>query len=406
LGVGRGGIDVEMVMVDGATGSLLIGGAKLFPIVLSNGPPPTGTAPSGRNALAEVAAGGVNMIRSGSGSWAVEFADGQIATERTLLDAAADHGLHCWTWLGKVPNLPATAGSENELLLVKIVNALKGHRALAAWKGIDEPALGGDAVAGLVRAYKRLRALEPDHPLVIIEAPLGTVAKLAPYSAALDITGADIYPVSYPPGAHAGTANSDISVVGDVTRRMVQAARGKPVWTTLQIAWSGVLPPRVPRFPSLLEERFMAYQAIVAGARGLAFFGGHLAQPMRPADAQRGWNWTFWERVLKPLVEELTSTAVAPALVAPAAKLTVTASASDIDLATRQADGLLYLIAVRRGGSTSQIRFSGLPAGIGGGEVLFEYANGRFREVEVSGSTFRDWFGPHDAHVYRFPHSG
>ena len=52
----------------------------------------------------------------------------------------------------------------------------------------------------------------------------------------------------------------------------------------------------------------MAYQAIVNGARGLAFFGGHLTADRAPADAQAGWNWTFWERVLRPLVEELTST--------------------------------------------------------------------------------------------------
>ena len=93
---------------------------------------------------------------------------------------------------------------------------------------------------------------------------------------------------------------------------MVRAAGGKPIWMTLQIAWSGVIaterhPANVQRFPSLSQERFMAYQAIVNGARGLAFFGGHLTQIARPADAQAGWNWTFWERVLRPLLEELAS---------------------------------------------------------------------------------------------------
>jgi hypothetical protein len=395
-----------MAMIDSATGVLLVGGAKLFPLILSNGPPPAGSAPSGRNGLAEVAAGGINMIRTGSGAWSLEFAEGQIAAERAVLDAAAAHRLHCWTWLGRVPNLPAQTGSANEQLLLKIVDALKSNPALAAWKGVDEPALGSVPVAGLARAYERLRALDPDHPLVIIEAPLGTVATLAPYSAALDITGADIYPVSYPPGLHAGGTNSDLSVVGDVTRKMVQAGRGKPVWTTLQIAWSGVLPPaHVPRFPTLLEERFMAYQAIIAGARGLAFFGGHLTQLLRPADVQSGWNWTFWERVLQPLVSELSSTAVVPALVAPPANVAIRADAADIDHTTRQGNGFLYLIAVRRGRSTSHVRFSGLPTGIGGGEVLFEYAQGKFREVTVSNGVFHDWFGPHDSHVYRFPHT-
>jgi hypothetical protein len=59
-------------------------------------------------------------------------------------------------------------------------------------------------------------------------------------------------------------------------------------WTTLQIAYSGILPPKVPIFPTIREERFMAYQAIVAGARGLVFFGGDLAQVMRPVDAAQG----------------------------------------------------------------------------------------------------------------------
>jgi hypothetical protein len=394
-----------MVKIDPATGTLLLGGAKVFPLVVSNAPPPDALAPSGGNGLAELAASGVNMLRSGNAGWSLELAQGQIAAERKVLDAAAAHGLHGWTWLGSVPNLPAQPGSANEQLLTEIVNGLKGHPGLAAWKGIDEPALSNIPAAGLVRAYAKLRALDADHPLVIIQAPLGTAASLAKYAPALDITGADIYPVSYPPGIHAGGANRDPSVVGDVTRRMVQAAGGKPVWTTLQIAWSGVLPPgHVPRFPTLLEERFMAYQAIVAGARGLAFFGGHLTQVMRPADASLGWNWTFWQRVLQPVVSELSSTAVGPALVAPAGAA-VAASASDVDLVTRQAGGFLYVIAVRRGGTTSQVRFTGLPAGIGGGEVLFEYADGRFREVTVDAGAFRDWLGPHDARVYRFPHT-
>jgi hypothetical protein len=253
---------------------------------------------------------------------------------------------------------------------------------------------------------------------VITQAPRGTLADLTPYRGSFDVTGADVYPVSYPPGVHVGGKKTDIGLVGDVTRKLVQAAGGKPVWTTLQIAWSGVAPSRqrpelVPRFPSLREERFMAYQAIVAGARGLVFFGGHLTQVMRPVDAEAGWNWTFWEQVLRPLVAELASTAVAPALVAPAAKRAVKAGAADVELTTRQGAGFLYVIAVRRGPATSRVAFTGLPAGIHGGQVLFEYVQqplppplgaGRqvFRSVQVAGGGFRDWLGPHDARVYRF----
>jgi hypothetical protein len=162
----------------------------------------------------------------------------------------------------------------------------------------------------------------------------------------------------------------------------------------------------------------MAYQAIVNGARGLAFFGGHISQIARPADAQAGWNWTFWEQVLRPLLEELTSSAVAPALVAPNARTRVKAGAKDVELVTREAGGFLYVIAVRRGSATSRVRFSGLPRKrngrpITGGEVLFEYVqdplpppiepnNQQFRTVSVDNGGFRDWLAQHDARVYRF----
>ena len=86
---------------------------------------------------------------------------------------------------------------------------------------------------------------------------------------------------------------------------MDEASGGKPVWMTLQIAWSGSRPPSstpdpVPCFPTLQQERFMAYQAIVHGARGLIFFGGHLTEVCTPDDAKAGWNWTFWRQVLRP----------------------------------------------------------------------------------------------------------
>lgn len=398
-----------------------------FPIVLSNPPPAGGTAPNGRNGLAEVAAAGVSFIRTGRDDWNVAAIDAQIAAEKKMLDAAQAHGLHCWLWLGDLTNLP-TKPSPQEQMLAKVADTLQGHPALGAYKGVDEPAnpyRSPNVVppAGLVRGYQRLKEIDATHPLVIIQAPLGTVAQLTPYRPAFDITGADVYPVSYPPATHTETANKDISVVGDITRKMVKAAGPKPVWTTLQVAWSGVAPSKqhpgiVPRFPSLADERFMAYQAVVAGARGLVFFGGHLTQIATPDDAQAGWNWTFWERVLAPLLAELASPAIQPALVAPDSKAAVTADAKDVQLVARADATHLYVIAVRRGGTTGIVTFSGLPSrhdgtAIAAGEALFEYVQQPppppivaghqvFRPIHVAARSFEDWFGPHDARVYRF----
>jgi hypothetical protein len=420
---------MSQVMIDRATGSLVVEGTKTFPLGLSNPPPLGGKTPDGKVGLKVLADAGATFIRTGRGDWGPAQIDAQIAAEAARLEEAAAHGLHCWLYLGELPELPTQADSANEQLLTKVVNALKDHPALGAYKGIDEPRnpLRGDQwirPAGLVRAYQKIKALDPDHPVVIIQAPRSPVPQLTPYRPAFDVTGADIFPVAYPPGQHSDLGNKDISVVGDVTSKMTRAAGTKPVWTTLQIAWTGTLPNTkkpgiVPRFPSLHEERFMAYHAIACGARGLMFFGGHLTQVMRPVDAGLGWNWTFWNLVLQPLFEELTSTAVAPALVAPNHPARVKASASDVELVARTDGRFLYVIALRRGAATSQVAISGLPkmrngAPIGGGQVLFEFAqapppppiqpgNQAFRAVKVSGGAFRDWFGPHDVHVYRFP---
>jgi hypothetical protein len=76
------------------------------------------------------------------------------------------------------------------------------------------------------------------------------------------------------------------------------------------------------------------------------------------------------------------------------------------------------LIAVRRGATTSRPTLSGLPprhdgTNLPGGQVLFEYvqdppppplqpADQKFWSVAVTGGSLKDWFGPHDTHVYRF----
>jgi hypothetical protein len=416
------------VGIDPATGSLVVNGRKFFPLGLSDPPPLGNAAPGGNDAWAEIASAGANFIRSGRSDWSLAQIDQQIAQERLRMDHAGARHLFCWPRLTEAAaNLPTTANSVAEQLLVRIVNGLKDHPALGAWKGVDEPANPNRpatiAAAGLVRAYTKLKQLDANHPVVITQAPLGSAADLVRYRPAFDITGADVYPIAYPPGEHTDLPNKDISVVGDVTKKMIQAAGAKPIWMTLQIAWSGMLPRQqhpdlVPRFPTLQQERFMAYQAIVNGARGLVFFGGDLTAVMRPRDAQLGWNWTFWELVLRPLLIELASPSVRPALVA-SAVAGVQASASDVELTARDDGTYLYVVAVRRSGTlTNRVTFTRLPrrkdgTHLAAGEVVFEYAQAPlppptdptkqvFRRIAVASDSFSDWFGPHDTHVYRF----
>jgi hypothetical protein len=401
--------------IDLSTGNMLIGGKRVFPIGLSDPPPVDSTAlNSGLNAWAEIASAGVTFVRNYTG-WTAVGADEQMLSVAQELDAAPNHGLQLWIGLAGVDN-----DLTQESLLDRIVNTFKGHPGLGAWKGADEPAHGHVPAAGCVAVYEHLRALDPNHPVVIIEAPRGpgptpqspdtrlTAAAIQPYAAACDIHGIDIYPVSVPLGAHAGgpPVNTDISVVGDMTAIVAEATQRKAIWTTLQIAWSGVFPPHPVVFPTLQQARFMAYDAIVAGARGLLFFGGQFKQVMSSVDKQSGWNWTYWKNVQRPLLVELTDADHAPVLVASIAAQTITASAGDIALSPREAGGFLYLIAVRKSPTlTSEVRFSGLPAGISEGVVLAHPGNNPARQVAVAGGVFTDPspFAPHNARVYRFP---
>lgn len=400
--------------IDLASGDLLVGGKRVFPIGLSD-PPPLGSKAlnSGLDAWAEIASAGVGFIRNYT-VWTSLAVDEQLIAVAQQLDAAPRHGLQLWIGL---------AGADNDLgqqaLLDKIVNAFKAHPGLGAWKGADEPAHAHVSAAGCVAVYRHLRGLDPDHPVVIIEAPRGpgptprspdvplTEAAIEPYAAACDIHGIDIYPVSVPPGAHAGgpPLNTDISVVGEMTSMIVRATQRKAIWTTLQIAWSGVFPPHQLVFPTLQQARFMAYDAVIAGARGLFFFGGQLKQVMNAADKASGWNWTYWKNVQRPLLVELTDPEHTPALLAPAAQLRIEANALDITLSPREAPGFLYLIAVRKSPTlTGKVRFTGLPPRVIEGIVLAHPGNPA-RPIKVTSGSFTDPspFAPHNARVYRFP---
>jgi hypothetical protein len=379
---------------------LVIDGQRVFPIGFTMPPPANGTAPNGRNAITELREAGATFLRTGVMGRAWD--DTAIAEERTWQDAAARNGMHCWVFLRELGSIDAK-NPAREAMLRKVVGAFKDHPGMGVWKGADEPEWGKLPVPPLVRAREIIRGLDTNHPVAVTHAPRGTVETLRPYNASADITGADIYPVGYPPGGHSLGTNKNISMVGDYTRTMMEVADGKmPVWMILQIAWSGVIKPgKTLRFPTFAEERFMVYQAIINGARGLIFFGGHLEKALSAEDRPRGWNWGFWNRVLRPLIEEIgDKSPLYPALVAPEStrRLKVTPADPGLEFCVRETDRHLFVLACKREGETKQFRFNGLPGKDADGEVMFESP----RVVALKDGAFSDWFGPFEVHVYRF----
>ena len=81
----------------------------------------------------------------------------------------------------------------------------------------------------------------------------------------------------------------------------------------------------------------MLYDAILNGARSIAFYGGNNPNCWTTTDGQFGWNWSFWSSVLKPLLGEINSLSpLAPALVNPATTQTLPASDATTQAISRQ----------------------------------------------------------------------
>lgn len=391
------GITPSRVTIN-ADGVCVINGAKVFPIGFTMPPPPEGLTPEGKNAIRALRDAGATMLRTGP--MAQGWTESVIELERKYLDAAAKYGMFCLINLRELSSI-GPADSAKEAKLRRIVTLFRDHPGLGFWKGVDEPEWGKHPIPPMMRARAIIKELDPHHPIEITQAPRGTVQTLRPYNAACDIIAADIYPVGYPPGGHSTEANKEISMVGDFTKRMMEVSEGKmPVWMTLQIAWSGVIKPgKTLRFPTFAEQRFMTYQAIINGARGLIYFGGHIPKAMTPEDAKLGWNWRFWNRVLRPVIEEIgAKSPLNSALTAPDTKLPIQVSGDGMELLAREVGDELFLLACKREGKAIQAAFTGLPRSVTSGEVLYEPP----RTVEVKSGQFTDWFAPFEVHVYRF----
>ena len=109
----------------------------------------------------------------------------------------------------------------------------------------------------------------------------------------------------------------------------------------------------------------MVYDAILNGARAIAFYGGQNPKCWGQLDAAGGWNWTYWERVLEPLVREISAASpLAPALGNPGTTRELPTSDRSVRAISRRGrNGEQWVIAVRGGGEgLVDATIGGLPA--------------------------------------------
>lgn len=375
-------------------GRLTLNGRPCFFIGFAPGPPLDFKTPEGGDGWAEMAEGGMSVVRGGASrdGWTPEVEEQFVR----YLDAAHRRGVYVWPFLREMVELNKPGMRDK---LASFVRKYRGHPGILFWKSADEPEWGKLPVEPLKQAYDLIHEIDPDRLVWFCHAPRGTLETLRPYNAACDIVSIDIYPISEPPGKHSLEANKGLSMVGDYTRRTVELAKdGKMPFMVLQACWSGVNPAHNPKnrlmFPTFRQERYMLYQAIICGANSVSFFGMPVALTGR--DAELGWNWTFWRAVLRPLLAEIKpGSELYPVLTSPDSTYPLQfTGAPQIEVRCKEASVYLYILAAAREGQTVEVTFSGLQDG----EVTVLHEN---RTLETRNGSFTDTFAPHDVHIYR-----
>lgn len=392
-----------------ANGGFLVGGRPTFLIALSNPPPLSGRTPAGLPGPVEIVRAGVNLVRVGPKwtGWTRRELAHVLAWERT----AVLLGMHTWVRLNTfAATQPRWRGDAR---LTAIVHALTRGRFAAGiglWQGADEPWSRGIPARSLAFVYCRVTSrgepsacageppLDRNHLLVTILAPSGRPADLAPYSDVTDSLGVDVYPVTLD-----DHGSPDLHDVGVWTRTIAGITRDHSVWTTLQICSADAYNKHTGAYvlPSAYQERYMVYDAIINGARGISFFGGDNPHCWNRIDRRYGWNWTFWNRALVRLIGQIGSrSALGPALDDAASNDGLQTSDPGTEAISRVAvtpsGTQLWVVAARSDAGVEHVAISGLPASIKSAAVY-----GERRTVHLSEGTINDTFRQWQVHVYR-----
>jgi hypothetical protein len=375
-------------------GRLELNGRPYFFIGFSPGPPVDLRNPEGQDGWAEMAEGGMAVVRGGVGD--EDWTAARETAFQHYLDHAWARGVRVWPFLREMVEVNRPGMRDR---LSAFITRYRGHPGVLFWKSADEPEWGRKQVEPLREAYELIHRLDPGRLVWFCHAPRGTLETLRPYNEACDVLSIDIYPVSVPAGKHSLEANKALSMVGDYTRRVVELAGGRKMpFMVLQACWSGANPAHNPAnrlvFPTFRQERYMLYQAIICGANSVSFFG--MTVGLLGRDAELGWNWTFWRAILRPLLAEIRpGSELYPVLTLPDAKSPPGfTGAPRIEARAKEAGVYLYILAAAREGEPTDVEFSG----VADGEVTVLHEN---RVLNAAGGRFRDRFAEHDVHVYR-----
>ena len=296
-----------------------------------------------------------------------------VAHARQVLDRAEELGLKVILWMGLMHDGEYKqwyADEERRTWLDRVIRALADHRALLAWKTVDEPHTVPSE--WIERLYEFFRKRDPDHPAFINlgagRTTEGCITNYGPFS--------DLVSVDYYPAARAASLER-IAHYAHLLRRIQPE---KPLHYWLQYFCGAYW----RRLPTPAEETAMAYLSVIHGTSLITWF------TYRPA------SHLLWGHVSN-LNAELRKLAEGHGLLTPPPPGDETLIVKDgIHALVKPGADRLLLVTVNAKDRPAQVRWDvpDMPAGIEV-RVLFED-----RTIKPTNGGFDDRFEALQRHVY------
>jgi hypothetical protein len=217
------------------------------------------------------------LLAACSGPRPEEFPVGFFGVEkpehaRLLAEKGYDAFQSYQTEPAKVKAVADEARRRGALFLVSHRGIIDDAKAKASdypgtwWYLQDEPEIHGLDGAAMRAEEAKVRRWAPGMRTAFV---VGDGLKASDYPGVGDAIMVDWYPVPHRP----------LESAGDHVRLTAAVAGGRKVWAVLQaMDWTRFAPKRkdgrrfVGRFPDIAEIRFMSYDAVLGGARGIWYF--------------------------------------------------------------------------------------------------------------------------------------
>jgi hypothetical protein len=301
---------VASIVTVRADETILLNGVPFFPIGLYYA----------RDEIADVSGAGLRHLRSiGFNSI---FFDGGLDSESEL-DRIWEAGLHVWY-------RPPGALHGDLVALKELVKKFGPHPAVLFWEMDDEPVLNQLSFSDMRVGCRVVRRLDPYHPILCNQwfSSFEQAEEMRRWAGLADVYGFDVYPV---PLSRWGKRMSllekgwphSVSVVGAQVELWRSYAPKKPIIPVLQ-AWAwNCLEDGKAGYPTYRESRFMAYHAVIRGAKGLHHYGAykssrpnfagglpppksyehldHAYEDFQAAQKYNDWFWSYYQFVINEL---------------------------------------------------------------------------------------------------------